>query len=114
MSTQPSAPAGGTSTPEKVYVQIPKAGPGQGYRAPKNHNQPLLLALSRIVVALICLSLIAVPAGILGLILARPSGQELLWLFLPLGILVEGFAIFAAIGTYREAVGSAGSDWIAR
>jgi hypothetical protein len=29
-------------------------------------------------------------------------------------VLVEAFAIFVAIGTYREAVGSAGDDWRAR
>jgi hypothetical protein len=107
MSSPPPAP-------EKVYVEIPKAKPGQEYRAPKNYDQPLLQTLSRIVVALICLSLVAVPAGILGAIMLRPSGQSLLWLFIPLAVLVEAFAIFVAIGTYREAVGSAGDDWRAR
>jgi hypothetical protein len=107
MSSPPPAP-------ERVYVEIPKAKPGQEYHAPKNYDQPLLQTLSRIVVALICLSLVAVPAGILGAIMLRPSGHALLWLFIPLGVLVEAFAIFVAIGTYREAVGSAGDDWRVR
>ena len=37
------------TTPEKVYVKIPKAGPGQGYKAPKNYQYPLFDALSKVV-----------------------------------------------------------------
>jgi len=109
-----SSPTSSAPAPEKVIVPIPKAKPGQEYRAPKNYDHPVVQALSRIVVALFCLSLVAVPAGILGAIMLRPSGQQLLWLFIPLTVLVLAFAIFVALGTYREAVGSAGNDWRAR
>jgi hypothetical protein len=119
MSSNPSTQASDAApqaTPEKVYVQIPKAGPGQHYEAPKNYQQPTLLALGRALVFLLCLSLPVVPGGLIILLLATDQNarDNLLWLFLPLGVFVVAIALFVAIGIWREADGSAGGDWYER
>jgi hypothetical protein len=107
------APTSTTSdTPERVFVPIPKAGPGQGYQAPKNYEQPLLQALSKLVIFLLCLSLPLASGGIIVmiLILDQTARNTQLWLWIPLGILIEAFAIFLAIGIWNEANGIAGAD----
>src|SRR5690349_20803282 len=55
---------------DERFVQIPRAKPGQEYRAPKNMQQPLLDGFYRLVVTLLCLSLPAAPAVIFFMILA--------------------------------------------
>lgn len=111
MSTQAPTPAP-SDTPERVFVTIPKAGPGQGYQAPKNYEHPVITALSRLAIFLLCLSLPVASGGIIVMILIiDPTARNTqLWLWIPLGILIEAFAIFVAIGIWREGVGLAGAD----
>lgn len=107
-ATQTSQPP----TPEKVFVKIPKAGPGQGYHAPKNYQRPLLQSLARLIVLAMCVALPITPAAIVTMIMIKSS--DLIWLFLPLGVLVEVIAIFVAIGLGREAIGSSGAGHYTR
>jgi hypothetical protein len=111
MSTKSPAPAGGKTDDGRVYVQIPKAGPGQGYHAPKNYRHPFLSLLTRLVIVLLCLSLPIVPGLIIALIVFLPGSQAVnyLWLWIPMFLFVEAIAIFVAIGVGREALGSAGA-----
>ena len=107
-TTPPTAAATGSSaTPEKVYVKIPQAGPGQKYRAPKNYAQPALRSLSALLVILMALSLPLVPAILIIMIAYSTFGSspDLLWLWITMFVLVEAIAIFAAIGIAREAIG---------
>lgn len=114
-NTQPQA--GTDQPPERVYVKIPKAGPGQGYQAPKNYQQPLLMLLGRVLVVLLCLSLPIVPLVIIGLILFLPGThgatnayeEGFLWLWIPMFLFVELIAVTVAIGVGREALGIAGN-----
>jgi hypothetical protein len=116
MSSETPAQASNTTAPEKVFVPIPKAGPGQGYQAPKNYQQPAVDAVSRVIVGLLCLSLPVVPAGLIVLLLATDlnARNTLLWLFIPLGVFVTGIGVLVALGIWREAVGSAGGGWYER
>lgn len=107
-ATQTSQP----QTPEKVFVTIPKAGPGQGYRAPKNFQRPLLQSISQLIILALCVALPITPAAIVTMIMIKTP--DLIWLFLPLGVLVECIAIFVAIGLGREAIGSSGSGHYTR
>lgn len=111
MSTQAQTPTT-SDTPERVFVPIPKAGPGQGYHAPKNFEHPLLQTLSRIAIFLLCLSLPIASGGIIVMILILdPVARDTqLWLWIPLGLLVEAFAIFLAVGIWGEANGIAGAN----
>ncbi len=114
-NTQPEA--GTTKKPERVYVKIPKAGPGQGYQAPKNYQQPLLMLLGRLLVVVLCLSLPIVPLVIIGLILFMPGShgasnayeEGFLWLWIPMFLFVELIAVSVAIGVGREALSIAGN-----
>ncbi len=116
MSSNTPATASDTTAPEKVFVPIPKAGPGQGYAAPKNYEHPGLQAISKLIITLLCLSLPVVPAGLIVLLLVTDANARdtLLWLFIPLGVFVVGIAVFVAIGIWREAVGTAGGGWYER
>ncbi|MGH2515723.1 MAG: hypothetical protein ACRDHP_08710 [Ktedonobacterales bacterium] len=98
--------------PERVFIPIPKAGPGQGYQAPKNFEQPLLQMLSKIAIFLLCLSLPIASGGIIVMILILDpvARNTQLWLWIPLGLLVEAFAIFLAFGIWGEANGIAGAN----
>lgn len=98
------------TTPEKVYVKIPKAGPGQGYHAPKIHQQPLRDGLSAVIIVLLCASLPLATGLIFGMILgfSETSRTQFLWLWIPMIILIESIAILVAIGLAREALGTAG------
>jgi hypothetical protein len=102
----------------RVFVEIPRAKPGQGYVAPKNFEHPLLQSLSRLAIVALCASLPLAPALIIGFILFLPQShavqQGFLWLWIPMAIFVEAFAIFIAIGVAREALGSSGSDQYTR
>ena len=109
--------AGTAHTPERVYVKIPKAGPGQGYQAPKNFQQPLLMLAGKVLVVLLCISLPIIPLVIIGLILFLPGSghatnafeEGFLWLWIPMFLLVELIAVSVAIGVGREALGIAGN-----
>jgi hypothetical protein len=114
-NTQPETDT--SAAPERVYVKIPKAGPGQGYKAPKNYQQPLLMLLGRLLVLALCLSLPIVPLVIIGLILFLPGSgnatnayqEGFLWLWIPMFLFVELIAVSVAIGVGREALGVAGN-----
>ncbi|HLJ81814.1 MAG TPA: hypothetical protein VKT52_10035 [Ktedonobacterales bacterium] len=111
MSTEAPTPTA-SDTPERVFVPIPKAGPGQGYQAPKNYEHPLLQMLSKVAIFLLCLSLPVASGGIIVmiLILDQTARDTQLWIWIPLGILIEAFAIFLAIGIWNEANGIAGAN----
>jgi hypothetical protein len=111
MSTDTTPPSTQT-TPEKVFVEIPKAGPGQGYKAPKNYQHPLLDLLSKLAIIGLCVSLPAAPALIFAFVLGASalSRSEYLWVWIPMIVLTELIAILVAIGVGREALGVAGSD----
>ena len=108
--TTPNATSETQAPPEKVYVKIPKAGPGQGYHAPKNYQQPLLDTLSKIIIVLLCASIPLATGLIFGMILgfSETSRTQFLWLWIPMIVLIEGIAIAVAIGLGREALGTAG------
>jgi len=109
MSTN-TPPAGTQAKPERVYVEIPKAGPGQGYRAPKNYQRPLVDLLTQLAVAAMCLSLLIVPGAIIAMIVWNTYRAEpyLLWLWATMFVFLEAIAIFVAIGLWREALGYTG------
>jgi len=111
MSSNAPTPIKSDSTPERVYVQIPRAGPGQTYRAQSNVQRPGLDALGRLVTYLLCLSLPISSGGIIAMILILDpiARAQQLWLWIPLGLFVELIAILVAIGVAREALGNAGS-----
>jgi hypothetical protein len=107
-TTPPTATSTGPSaTPDRVFVKIPKAGPGQKYHAPKNFQHPALRSLSTLLVILMALSLPLVPAILIVMIAYNTFGSspDLLWLWITMFILVEAIAIFVAIGIAREAIG---------
>lgn len=118
-TTPPSTSAGSAegTDPERVYVKIPKAGPGQGYRAPKNYQRPLVDLAWRVLVVLMCLSLLVIPLAIIGMIVFLPASaghhnayeEGFLWLWIPMFLFVEAIALFVAIGIGRAALGIAGS-----
>ncbi len=107
-NAQSAAPA---STPERVYIPIPKAGPGQGYKAPKNTQDPLGGLIWRAAVVALSVSLPLAPALIFFMILAFSNAIKdgLLWLWIPMIIFIEAIAIPVAIGVGREALGISGS-----
>lgn len=104
--TSPNAQA----TPEKVYVEIPKAGPGQKYHAPKIHRRPLFDALSAILIVVMCAAIPLATALIFAMILgaSENSRTHFLWVWIPMIIFIEGIAIPVAIGVGREALGVMG------
>jgi len=113
-TTPPSAQ--NAAADNRVFVEIPRAKPGQGYRAPKNLDNPLLTLLSRLVVFLICLAILIIPGVIMAMIMFLPlqaghnnaSQAGLLWLWIPMFIFVEAIAVFLAVNIYREFTGSSG------
>lgn len=109
--TSPKTPAANSSAqPERVYVEIPKAGPGQTYRAEKNVQQPFLNWVARIFIIALCVSLPAAPALIFGMILGYDphSRTEFLWIWIPVILFIEALAIPLAWYVAREALGAAG------
>ncbi len=110
-ATPAATHAASSATPERVYVEIPRAKPGQGYRAPKNYQQPGLELLSKIIIVLMCISLPIAPAVIFVMILAYSHAiqQGLLWLWIVMILLIEPMALLLAWGVGREALGVAGA-----
>jgi hypothetical protein len=98
----------------QVFVEIPKAGPGQGYQAPKNFDHPTLDRLGTLLTWLVCAALVVAPAFVIGLICFLPGSHALqfgfAWLWIVMFLLTESIGVFSAIGIYREAVGIAGNQ----
>ncbi len=113
---KPTGTPANATTDNRVFVEIPKAGPGQHYQAPKNYDQPLLNVLGRLAVLGMCAAVLLVPGVIMALIMFLPLGRGhdnatqagLLWLWIPMFLFIESFAVFIAVNVYREGVGSAG------
>jgi hypothetical protein len=107
------AGAGDKPADNRVFVEIPKAGPGQGYRAPKTLSSPLLDSLSRLLIWIVCAALVVAPAFVVGLICFAPGSHALqfgfAWLWIVMFMLTESIGLFSAIGIYREATGISGS-----
>ncbi len=94
------------AAPERVYVEIPRAKPGQGYHAPKNYNTPLLTLASKVAVVLLCLTLPGASGLIFGMIYAYdPNARaKFLWIWIPLTIFILLIACLVAVGVAREAL----------
>src|SRR5689334_19482783 len=107
MSTDTTPTTSTPAAPEKVYVKIPKAGPGQEYKAPKNYQHPLIDLLSKLAIIGLCISLPLAPALIFAFILGASelNRNSYLWVWVPMIVLTEVIAIFVAIGVGREAWG---------
>jgi hypothetical protein len=107
------AGAGNQPADNRVFVEIPKAGPGQGYRAPKNIASPLLEGLSRLLTWVVCAALVVAPAFVIGLICFMPGSHALqfgfAWLWIVMFLLTESIGVFSAVGIYRESMGISGS-----
>lgn len=112
--TSPSSPtpssSGTQAEPRRVYVEIPRAKPGQGYHAPTIYRRPLLTFVQQVFTILLCASIPGAVTLIFAMILANDpnSRTEFLWIWVPLIIFVEALAIFLAIGVGREALGLSG------
>jgi cytochrome bd-type quinol oxidase subunit 1 len=106
--TAPAAPE------DERFVKIPRALPGQEYKAPKNYQQPLVDGFYRFAVIGACLSLPVAPAVIFFMILVYSNAIQdgMLWLWITMIIITEVIAIFVAWGISREALGSAGVSYI--
>jgi len=111
-SATPAAPA----EPKRVYVEIPRLAPGQGYHAPKNYQRPLLNTLSKTLIVLMCLSLPIAPAVIFVMILAFSHAiqEGLLWVWIVMIALIEPMAALIAWGVAREALGAMGGSTFLR
>lgn len=120
MSSNTPAATQTNSKPQdnRVFVEIPRAKPGQGYVAPKVHRHPLMQSLSRVAIIVLSASLPLAPGLIIAFILFLPQSHAVqegfLWLWLPMTIFIEAFAIFIAVGVAREALGSSGSNHFTR
>lgn len=110
MTPPTTPPADKATQPERVYVEIPKAGPGQTYRAEKNIQQPFLMLVSRVFIVALCCTLPASTLLIFGMILATdPNARtHFLWIWIPMILFIEAIAFPLAWGVAREALGSAG------
>jgi hypothetical protein len=112
MSKEKTAGSSAPAPPERVFVEIPRAKPGQEYRAPKNFDNPLATFVSKVVVVALCLSLPVAPGVIFAMIFAfDPNARaKFLWIWIPLTIFVMLIAFLVAFGVAREALGIAGLD----
>jgi hypothetical protein len=110
MATEKTPATSAPAEPERVYIEIPRAKPGQGYKAPKNYeNRPLAL-LSKVVMVALCLSLPGAVGLIFGMILAfDPNARaKFLWLWIPLILFIMITSLLLAFGVAREALGVSG------
>lgn len=107
-TTTPAATAGGDR-----FVTIPKALPGQEYKAPKNFQNPLIRGIYQIAVVLMTLALPAAPAVIFVMILgySHAIAEGLLWLWIVMIIFIETIALGVAWGLAREALGVSGISY---
>jgi len=115
-TTQAAASNAANAANDERFVKIPRALPGQEYRAPRNVQQPLLDGFYRLAVTLLCLSLPIAPAVIFFMILvySRAIHFGLLWLWITMIVLIEAIALFVAWGIAREALGYAGVSYSRR
>ena len=109
MGTETTPTANTPDTPERVYVEIPRAKPGQGYHAPKNYDMPLLRLGAKVLTIVLCLSLPGASGLIFGMILSYdPNARtKFLWIWIPLTIFIMLIAFLAAYGVAREGLGIA-------
>lgn len=100
----PQTPA---NSGDRVFVKIPKAGPGQHYRAPKTLAMPLVDTFTRLFVLGACASLPIVPLVIIVMIVAETYSTEpyLLWLWITMAIITTAIALAVSIGIAREVFG---------
>ncbi len=113
-ATQPASSE--AAPPQRVYVEIPRLAPGQGYHAPKNYQRPLLTTLSKVLIVLMCLALPIAPAVIFIMILgfSHAIQEGLLWVWIVMILLIEPMAILIAWGVAREALGVMGGSTFLR
>ncbi|HEX8996007.1 MAG TPA: hypothetical protein VF812_08245 [Ktedonobacterales bacterium] len=99
---------------DEAFVTIPRAKPGQEYKAPRNFRNPLLGGFYRLAVTLLCLSLPVAPAVIFFMILVYSKAIQfgLLWLWITMIVIIETMAILVAWGVAREALGTSGVSYI--
>lgn len=116
MSAETPSSVQAAAPEDERFVTIPRAKPGQEYRAPKNFQQPLLGGFYRLVVTLLCLSLPIAPAVIFVMILAFSKAIQFgfLWLWIVMILLIEPIALLVAWGISREALGTAGINYSGR
>ncbi|HEU0028382.1 MAG TPA: hypothetical protein VFQ25_14810 [Ktedonobacterales bacterium] len=102
------------SSESERFVTIPRARPGQEYKAPKNFQNPLITGFYRLAVVLLSLSLPLAPGVIFVMILAQSKAIELgfLWLWISMIVLIEVIAIAVAWGVAREALGYSGVSYV--
>ncbi len=116
--TPTASQTGSKPNDTRVFVEIPRAKHGQKYVAPKVHQHSLLQLLSRVAIVALCASLPLAPALIIAFILFLPQSHAVqegfIWLWIPIALFVEAFAIFIAVGVAREALGSSGSGHFTR
>jgi hypothetical protein len=107
-TTTPAASADGDR-----FVTIPKALPGQEYKAPKNFQNPLMSGVYQVAVVLMALALPAAPAVIFFMILvySHAIAEGLLWLWIVMILFVETIALGVAWGLAREALGLSGVSY---
>lgn len=113
MSADTQSTAQPSAQDAERFVKIPKALPGQEYKAPKNFQNPLIRGIYRFVVVALSLSLPLAPAVTIFMILAYSKAIQfgLLWLWIPMAIFIEVIAIGIAWGVAREALGISGVSY---
>ncbi len=113
MSADTPSTAEAAAQENERFVTIPRAKPGQEYRAPRNFQNPLLSLFYRVSVVALCLSLPAAPGIIFFMILAYSKAIQfgLLWLWITMIVFIEAIAISVAWGVAREALGYAGVSY---
>lgn len=113
MSADTQSTAEAAAQDKERFVTIPRAKPGQEYRAPKNFQNPLMSMIYRVAVVLLCLSLPVAPGIIFFMILAYSKAIQfgLLWLWITMIVFIEVIAISVAWGVAREALGYSGESY---
>lgn len=113
MSADSKSVTSATASEDERFIQIPHAAPGQEYKSPKNHRQPLIDSFYQLFVTLLCLSLPLAPAFIFFMILAYSKAVQygLLWLWITMIVIIEPIALLVAWGIWREALGRAGVSY---
>ncbi len=114
MSADTQSTAQAAAQNDERFVQIPRAKPGQEYKAPRNFQQPLIDLFYRVAVTLLCLSLPVAPAVIFYMMLADSKAIQygLLWVWVTMIVIIEVIAIAVAWGIAREALGLSGVSYI--
>jgi hypothetical protein len=113
MSADTQSTAEAAAQDKERFVTIPRALPGQEYKAPKNFQNPFMSTFYRAAVVLLSLSLPIAPGVIFFMILAYSKAIQfgLLWLWITMIVFIEIIAIFVAWGIAREALGYAGESY---